>query len=412
MTEYKYYIKKINRSYPDTVVLEIADKRGGAVFDFKAGQYVMLTYKNQFGVTSDKHAFSIASSPLKKDALVIGVRVQGKFTQGLLTLKEGDELIVAGPYGKFIYNEKKYPDAVFIAGGIGITPFLSALSYANDAGLKTKLSLIYSVRSELSATFLSEIKYLEKANNNISTLLSFTEEKGESKNKNILFQRLNASAIKNYLSDVTGKTFFLCGPAPFMAATTANLLSLGVRKENIKMEEFTMIPDTAFTAKIRNFAYAVGFSSVVMILFFVLITKSWAAGAVKNTSSATEASVINQAASNRTSAIYEAKNKALADLNQRILAVAKNGSTSSQSIQQVLSSPGSSQTNTVRAATAPAVNSQPLVSSPIVVQPTTAPTPTAQPVYTPAPTPAPMPVYTPAPMPKPMPAPMPTTKVS
>ncbi|MHB8903821.1 MAG: FAD-dependent oxidoreductase, partial [Patescibacteria group bacterium] len=330
MSEYRYYIKNIYQPSSDQVVFEAGDKNGRPIFSFRPGQYAMISYRNAKGQVEDKHAFSIASSPSRVDSIFFGIKIGGSFTRGLLNLKVGDELSVFGPYGNFCYDENKYSDLVMLAGGIGITPFFSALNYATDLKLNNKLSLIYSARTKNNATFYNEIKNLQNLNPNISTLFSFTDETDNSFDKNIINKRIDARIIKDFVGSVEGKTFFICGPSLFMAAMVVNLLSLGVSKKQIKMEEFSMIPDSAFSARLRNFSYAFAFAVLIFIISFFLVYKPTKAttSSVANTDlkkkyNQTLVNNINQTTYNRTIAIYNAKNKALADLNQQILAATK-----------------------------------------------------------------------------------------
>ena len=275
MSEYKYYIKRIEQPFSGQLILEVGNLNGSPVFNFRPGQYAMISYRNSQGRMEDKHAFSIASSPTNKNSIIFGIKIQGLFTQGLLQLKEGEELTIFGPYGNFVYDAKKYPDLVMLSGGIGITPFFSALNYATDLKLPNKLTLIYSTRTLESTTFFNEIKSLQKRNSNIYALFSFTEETGQSEDKYILCQRIiDAQIIKNFVGEVSGKTFFICGPSPFMKAMVAHLLSLGVSEKQIKMEEFSMIPDKLLGQRFTNFFYATGAALVLFIIFLSLIGKN------------------------------------------------------------------------------------------------------------------------------------------
>jgi ferredoxin-NADP reductase len=326
MSEYKYYIKKIYQPTPDQLILEVGNRSGEPVFNYRPGQYAMISYKNSQGRMEDKHAFSIASSPTQKQSIVFGIKIQGLFTQGLLNLKEGDELVIFGPYGNFVYNEKKYSDLVMIAGGIGITPFFSTLNYANDLKLPNKLSLIYSTRTLSSATFFNEINTLEKNNSNISALFSFTEESSVSQDKRVLSQRIDKDIIKNFIGDVQGKTFFICGPSLFMRAMVDNLISLGVTKNKIEMEEFSMIPDDSLWSRLRNLSYATGTALILFTIVFGLVSRP-VATVIKKNYDQILVSKANQTAYDRMISIYETKNKALADLNAQILAATKNSNT-------------------------------------------------------------------------------------
>jgi len=363
MSEYKYHIKKIYQPSPEMIILEAGNKTGQPVFNYRPGQYAMISYKNKYGLPEDKHAFSLASSPSQKEHILFGIKIEKSFTQGLTRLKEGDSLLVAGPYGKFYYDEKKYADLVMIAGGIGITPFFSALNYATDCRLKNKLTLIYSAKTKKSATFYEEIKELARKNTNISALFSFTEEPGAPVEKNIVHKRIDADLIRDLIGNAEGKTFFICGPALFMNAMVNNLLSLGVMPNQIKMEEFSMIPDAKLWPRLRNLSYALVAALIIFVIAFNLIEKSETAKAAK-LFDANLTNKINQAAYNRMASIYEAKNKALADLNKKILAATKDAQ------------------NTP--IPAPTTVTRPTINTPAQVAPTP---PVSQPTPTPAPTP-------------------------
>lgn len=270
MANHKYDIKKIE-FIADTIVLELADRRGRPVFGFRPGQYVMISYKNLKGGMEDKHAFSIASSPSDTACIRLGIKVLGGFTQGLAKLKPGAEVSVSGPFGDFIFDEGKHRDVVMIAGGIGITPFLSAMKYATDNRLPNRLSLIYSNKTLASTLFYDEIKELEARNRNLRALFCVTEEKSLVARQGVVCSRISAPIIQNFLGSVDNKIFLTCGPLSFMNAIKDNLLMLGVNQERIEMEAFTMIPDAGFWAVMRNVSYAVGISSLLMLLPFTQI---------------------------------------------------------------------------------------------------------------------------------------------
>ncbi|MCX6792819.1 MAG: FAD-binding oxidoreductase [Candidatus Falkowbacteria bacterium] len=285
MSNYKYLIKNISKHNSEVVALELADIKGQPVFNYKPGQYVMIAYFNDNGKLEQRHAFSIASSPAQNNSLILGIKLGGNFTKGLLNLKVGDPVSVAGPYGKFVFNPKKHKDLVMLAGGIGITPFLSAISYASDNNLDNKLSLLYSVRNLENASFLNKIKQLETKNPNLRTLLSVTEEKISDNTPGIINSRINGQVIQDFVGDLSNKTFFLCGPAAFMDAIKNDLLSLGVYKSQIEMEAFSMLDDKKLWPEFKNLSYATGFSAVaVALIFYSIVNASALSKTIKSAS--------------------------------------------------------------------------------------------------------------------------------
>ena len=272
--DYKYFIKKIDHPTEDSIILDLSNKNGRPVFDYRPGQYVMITYRNERGVIMDKHAFSLASSPTNWDHIQLGIKIHGKFTQGLAKLTAGEEVFVSGPFGNFTFNEKKHHDLVMIAGGIGITPFLSTIKYAADKHLPNRMTLLYSNRTLSGSLFRKDLKSLEKQNGNFRSLLCLTAPETRVNLQGVVYQKIDTRLLNDYLGPLTRKTFFICGPLGFMSGMKENLLLLGADQNQIEMEEFSMIPATGFWAGVKNVSYAVSLSGLLLIAPLGLIYNS------------------------------------------------------------------------------------------------------------------------------------------
>ncbi len=115
---------------------------------FKPGQFLHLAI-DPYDPSSnwpDSRVFSIASSPLRREELRIIFSVKGKFTRRMFDeIKEGGEVYIKLPYGSFTFPEDDRP-LVMVAGGTGITPFLSYLEYAVDREVKREIVLYHGIR--------------------------------------------------------------------------------------------------------------------------------------------------------------------------------------------------------------------------------------------------------------------------
>jgi ferredoxin-NADP reductase len=270
MNEYSYILEKKLKPADDLLLLELKPSNG-EVFAYNPGQYVMISFRNSHGVMEEKHTFSLASSPTQKGLIQLGIRIGGRFTRELADLPEGEKVVVYGPFGSFSFNEHKHNDAVFFAGGIGITPFMSAMRYATDKQLPNKLSLICSNRTLEGSTFLDEIQSLAEHNPNIRSMFCVTDDKSKRPRKGVQYDRITPQVIKDAIVSPDGKTFFLCGPLPFMTAMRRNLLEFGASEEQILMEEFAMLTNSTLA---QRFAYAgniIGWSAMAMLLPFYLV---------------------------------------------------------------------------------------------------------------------------------------------
>jgi len=137
-------------------------------FVFKAGQYINLTLSGsqpQFGPSDGMtHTFSIVSSPSDEEILVT-TRMRGTvFKQALSSLPVGSGVRIEGPIGSFSLHNNTSRPAVFLAGGIGIAPFLSMLSYATQEKLHHPIILFYANRYLEDAAFIDALWKLERAN--------------------------------------------------------------------------------------------------------------------------------------------------------------------------------------------------------------------------------------------------------
>ena len=127
---------------------------------FTAGQYVTITAPGLEHLPIEKqfHDFSIASSPTNAKEIRIAFRdSESPFKLAVLNVALGTEFIIEGPKGIFTLPEIADKPIVFIAGGIGITPFHSMLRYAYESKLSYRITLFYYNASELRTPYLGEL---------------------------------------------------------------------------------------------------------------------------------------------------------------------------------------------------------------------------------------------------------------
>lgn len=268
MPEENYIIKNISFETERIINLELVRKDLSLVFNYRPGQYAMLAYKRN-GVMTSWHPFTIASSPSCRNSLKFGIKIFGNFTKGLSELTSGDTLYIKGPYGKFTFDENAYENRVFVAGGIGVTPFLSAIKYANDNGFKSKITLIYAVHSLSDIAFWKDIKKLEETNKNFKAYLVVKHKEGQF----LMPERFHVGVVdKDVLysivnGDIMNSLFLLCGPAPFMKSVQGNLKKVGVPHKRIKFESFAT---NSVSIKANYKIFLPILSASAILLFFAL----------------------------------------------------------------------------------------------------------------------------------------------
>jgi len=163
----RYRIAKI-KSMGDTQEITLEPKDAANGISFNSGQFVFVKFYCR-GISSESHPFSI-SSPSGTGSIRITVKNLGDFTCQLGRLSEGNKVIVEGPYGRF--HQKKdskdntknlYSDEIWIAGGVGVTPFLGLAEDFKDSK-SGHVDLYYTVKSKEEFVHLKELQDIAKYN--------------------------------------------------------------------------------------------------------------------------------------------------------------------------------------------------------------------------------------------------------
>lgn len=263
----KYYEHEERRAENNKVSLELLSKeklqgtdimtfklsRGG--IEYTAGQYAFFKLDDVFGDSKGpiRH-FSIASSPTEQDYILISTRIRDSlYKQKLASLKEGAKITSWGPQGEFVLHNDHSKPAVFLSGGIGVTPFRSMVKYATDKRLP--LIIIFdSNRNEQNILYKEEFDMWASQNNNIKLVYTITgDEKEEQQhepsdapagiaNRSGELGRIDKSMLERHLSkdEIDKAIFYICGP-PGMLKAMQKLLQeeLQITKDRLKVEEFT-----------------------------------------------------------------------------------------------------------------------------------------------------------------------------
>ena len=209
-------------------------------FVFKAGQYIDLTLSgSQPGPSNGlTHTFSIASSPLD-EALVVTTRVRNTlFKRAISILPIGGGVRIEGPMGSFGLHKNTARPAIFLAGGIGIAPFLSMLSFATEEKLRHPIVLFYANRYLEDAAFIDELWKLERANPRFRfvPILTRTDKnyrgwKGET-------GHISPDMLLTHVRILRGAIYYIAGPPTMVAAARRTLSEVGVDEDDVRTEEF------------------------------------------------------------------------------------------------------------------------------------------------------------------------------
>lgn len=210
-------------------------------FQFKAGQFLRFTLIDppETDAEGDGRTFSIASAPHEAELMIATRMRDTAFKRVFKAMPPGSELEVKGPYGRMTIHDDAARPAVFLTGGIGITPFRSIALEATHAGLANRLYLFYSNRRPEDAAFLDELAGLEKVNSNYRFIPTMTSATGSKRPWTGETGYINAEMLSRFMDDLTSPIYYVAGPEGLVTAMRKTLGEAGVSDAELRAEEFS-----------------------------------------------------------------------------------------------------------------------------------------------------------------------------
>lgn len=200
-------------------------------FEYRAGQYGDLVLPPSTGLddSNNKHGFSFLSAPYE-DTLRMTTRMRGtsKYKQAAAKVPEGTMVKLLALWGDFTLQKNDQIPAVFLIGGIGITPVRSIIAQATHDKAPHKITLIYSNRTPAQAAYADELKHLAEVNKNFTFIPVYSDTDG----------RVNADIVRRHVLDISSPRYYLAGPEAMVKAMRQILLEVGADEDSIKTEEF------------------------------------------------------------------------------------------------------------------------------------------------------------------------------
>jgi ferredoxin-NADP reductase len=212
-----------------------------AGFEYTAGQYLTVTLPNApyTDAKGESRTFSIASAPADADALCIATRMTGTaFKRSLAEVPLGIPLSLFGPAGTFTLPVDAGPPIVFIAGGIGITPFRSMLLDAVSRRLPHRITLLYSNRNTDGAAFHEELTDLAAAHAQLRYVPTMTQS--ETGQQPWIGERrsVGPALLREIVGEMTRPLFYIAGPPGLVGAATSAVREAGADPLRVVAEEF------------------------------------------------------------------------------------------------------------------------------------------------------------------------------
>ena len=210
-------------------------------YEYQPGQSFQMTLIDPLPRDDSRgctREFTIASAP-HEDELMIAMRLRDSaFKERLKDAPPGTTVAISEADGDLILHRDVSRPAVLIAGGIGITPFLSIARHAARESLQHRICLFYSNwRPELAA-FLAELEDLQQANPQFQVVATITEPETSAQPWSGETGVIRPELLQRYLPDLTGPVYYLAGPPAMTLAMLDMLEDLGIDGDAIKSAEF------------------------------------------------------------------------------------------------------------------------------------------------------------------------------
>jgi predicted ferric reductase len=239
LTARSYRVSDVKQETDSVWTLTLTAPGKGPVYDYLPGQFHFVTLYRAAETHHEQHPFTISSSPAGRDGISSSIKASGDYTATIGTTTIGDRAALLGPFGRFSYAlHPSERSLVFIAGGIGITPFMSMLRHMRDTGDMRDVLLLYGNRKEKDIAFRKELD--EIAAKGVPRLRvvhvlnqaddAWTGERGHITDK----------LIRKECESLEGRVFYLCGPPVMMMALVKSLKKAGVKRANIRYERFSI----------------------------------------------------------------------------------------------------------------------------------------------------------------------------
>ncbi len=236
--EYATKVRKIEDLTHDIKALYL-DFQDGETMDFVAGQYVQIKAP-QYGKNTEEvyRAYSIASNQSKKDGIQIIVR---RVPQGICTtyvfdhLKEGDTLMLNGPYGDFFLRDSDR-EIICIAGGSGLAPIQSILHKIEEEGIRRKNTFFFGCVGKRDLYNLEEMKGFEERIPDfkfVPALSGAKEEDNWSGETGLITE-----VVDRFMKDGSNMEAYLCGSPGMIDACIRVLSAKGISEDRIFYDKF------------------------------------------------------------------------------------------------------------------------------------------------------------------------------
>lgn len=207
-------------------------------FEYRAGQFADYTLidPQETDEEGNTRGFSLITAPYE-ECIGAATRLRDTaFKRVLQDLPLGAEVKLDAPYGDFTLHKTESTPAVFIIGGIGVTPVRSIVAQATHDETAHKITLLHANHILADAPFRTDFEQFAKDNLNFTYVPIVTSE--DLADSSIEYGRVDEAKLRRHVSDLNSPIYYLSGPEGMVKAMRQLLVKLNVNEDNIRTEEF------------------------------------------------------------------------------------------------------------------------------------------------------------------------------
>lgn len=211
---------------------------GGTSFRYLSNQFIRLGLPEVDDPWGAARLFSLSSSPSESGQISVTCRISDTpFKQALSKMQPGERAEVRGPFGDFVFDRTR--PAVFLAGGIGITPLRGMIRFAHDTRVDKEMILLYSARTPEELVFRHEFDRISDEGGRLKIEYSVTRPEDSPSSWAGRVGRIDRNWIREATTSLERPRYYLCGlPEMVREMILAVRDGLGVSEEDIEYEVF------------------------------------------------------------------------------------------------------------------------------------------------------------------------------
>jgi ferredoxin-NADP reductase len=238
MPIYKVKLKAREEIAAGTMAFHFEKPEG---FAYKAGQFADYTLINppETDTEGNTRGFSLASAPYEKDLMLATRMRDTAFKRVLKTIALDTELTLDAPYGSFTLHNNAAIPAVFLTGGIGVTPVRSIVLQAIHDQLAHRIVVVDSNKKPEDAAFLNDLIKPHAKKPHYTFVGTMTEMPKSNRDWHGEMGYITKAMLSKYIDDLTLPIYYIAGPRGMVGALRKTLSESGVNDDNIRTEEFT-----------------------------------------------------------------------------------------------------------------------------------------------------------------------------